>query len=212
MVAGTGDPGRRQRHVVNLAGFLARSTVNGPGCRAVVWVQGCPLRCEGCFNDRFRSFFRSHLVAVDEIYGRIMTSLQPDGVTFSGGEPFAQAESLAVLGEKLKDRGLSIITFTGFTYEYLSKKNRSSWNHLLSVTDLLIAGPYIPSLHCDTGGLIASSNQTLVHLTDRIPVQPTPQNGSKDIELTISPEGEILVSGFPARGFLGKIDSCCRGE
>jgi anaerobic ribonucleoside-triphosphate reductase activating protein len=200
--------------VANLAGFLAGSTVNGPGSRAVIWTQGCPLRCEGCFNDRFRSFSRAQLVTVDKLYELIMTPVHPDGVTFSGGEPFAQAESLAILGERLRDEGLSIITFTGFTYGQILEKNRPSWNQLLSVTDLLIAGPYIPSMHCAAGGLIASSNQRSVYLTDRIPVQPLPRKGEengKHIELTISPEGEILISGFPTRGFLEQIGSC-KGE
>ena len=81
------------------SGFLARSEVNGPGIRAVVWVQGCPFRCEGCFNERFLPFSPAQQVSVSELAGTILSLPGIDGVTFSGGEPFAQAGPLAELGE-----------------------------------------------------------------------------------------------------------------
>jgi len=92
------DPGCRLKKTVNLAGFIARSTVNGPGTRAVVWVQGCPIRCEGCFNTDFWSFTPKIQVPVDQLAEKIGALENIDGVTFSGGEPFAQAENLAGLG------------------------------------------------------------------------------------------------------------------
>ena len=97
MVNDYNDPGCRPMSVLNLAGFLARSGVNGPGIRAVVWVQGCPFRCKGCFNERFQPFSPATGIPVDTLAGTILALPGIDGVTFSGGEPFAQAGPLAEL-------------------------------------------------------------------------------------------------------------------
>ena len=146
MVNDYNDPGCRPMSVLNLAGFLARSEVNGPGIRAVVWVQGCPLRCEGCFNEQFQPFSPATLIPVDELAGTILALPGIDGVTFSGGEPFAQAGPLAALGERLRRAGLTIVTYTGYTAEQLASGDDPAWPALLAVTDLLIAGPYIAEL------------------------------------------------------------------
>jgi len=199
--------------VVNLAGFLARSTVNGPGTRAVIWVQGCPLRCSGCFNPEFQSFSGLDFVTVDEVFERILAARPVDGVTFSGGEPFAQAAALAALGERLRETGLLILTFTGFSYKEILEKNRRSWQQLLAVTDLLIAGPYVPAFRCSDDSLIASSNQTIADLTGQIPVpgRSLPRRMGKLVEFTIRPDGRILVSGFPDSGLVRNLASRCGG-
>ena len=67
-----------------------------------------------------------------------------DGVTFSGGEPFCQAEALALLGKQIKALGLNIITYTGYTFEHLiDHQNENGWGELLKITDFLIDGPFI---------------------------------------------------------------------
>ena len=124
MVHDNSDPGCRPKSALNLAGFLARSEVNGPGIRAVVWVQGCPIHCEGCFNPQSWSFSPAHVVAVDDLAKQILTLDEIDGVTFSGGEPFAQAAALADLGNQLKCAGLSIVTYTGYTHDEILRKSR----------------------------------------------------------------------------------------
>ena len=204
------DPGCRLKKTVNLAGFIARSTVNGPGTRAVVWVQGCPIRCEGCFNTDFWSFTPKIQVPVDQLAERIGALKNIDGVTFSGGEPFAQAENLAGLGELVHDAGLSVITYTGFTYDYILQKKRPAWQHLLSVTDLLISGPYIPSLDCRRA-LIGSSNQKIIPLTRRIHVPTENRTTSEDIELIVSRQGNVTATGFPGNHFVRQLGYRCNG-
>jgi len=183
--------------MLNLAGFLARSAVNGPGIRAVVWVQGCPIRCEGCFNPQFWAFVPADAVPVPVLVQKILSVSGIDGVTFSGGEPFAQAAALALVGEELHAAGLSIVTYTGYTCEEILVKKNPSWQHLLRVTDLLVAGPYMRSLSC-TAPLIGSSNQSVIRLSDRIPsvISPT-QESSSTVEFTISPDGTLTATGFP---------------
>lgn len=101
--------------LLNMAAFLPVSRSNGPGRRAVVWVQGCTRSCSGCFNQEMRPFVDKELITARELAGRILAIEDIEGVTFSGGEPFEQAEALAELAEQLADRGLTIVIFTGYT-------------------------------------------------------------------------------------------------
>jgi anaerobic ribonucleoside-triphosphate reductase activating protein len=205
------NPGYRLKETVNLAGFVARSTVNGPGTRAVIWVQGCPIRCEGCFNRDFWSFTPKIQVHVDELAERIFAVKNIDGITFSGGEPFAQARKLARLGELVQDAGLSVITYTGFTYDDILRAERPAWEHLLSVTDLLVSGPYVPSLYCKKT-LIGSSNQEIIPLSSRIDIMPAEcRNTSENVELIISREGNVTATGFPGNHFVSHLIYRCKG-
>ena len=88
--------------------MLARSTVNGPGLRAVVWFQGCDLLCRGCWNPATHPFTRELDRPNSEVGDWILACPGIDGVTFSGGEPFQQASALLELCEYVKLRRLSL--------------------------------------------------------------------------------------------------------
>jgi anaerobic ribonucleoside-triphosphate reductase activating protein len=182
---------------IRMAEFLRHSRVNGPGVRAVIWVSGCPIRCEGCFNRDFWSFRIGRKVGVDEIAEEILACKEISGVTFSGGEPFAQADALGALGEVIRCEGYSVVTFSGFSYRYLRGKQRSSWNRLLSATDLLISGPYRIDRRINHP-LLGSGNQEMHLLSDRIRYEDIGSTGNyRDIELVIGTDGEVIVTGFP---------------
>ncbi len=184
---------------INCGGFMPGSCVNGPGRRAVVWVQGCPLRCPGCFNRDLWSFRPRHVVHVKELAERILGLPDIEGVTFSGGEPFCQARALAILGQVLQDAGLTIVTYSGYPRGTLARTRRESWRALLAVTDLLVAGPFLA--HKRSGGpLGGSSNQELVFLTPRLAGRDVEGRASEEVEFVISPGGEVTATGFPARG------------
>lgn len=154
------------RDTLQLAAFLPRSRVNGPGMRAVVWVQGCPLRCPGCFNERFLPFAGGTSTPVEALAARILVDQTTEGVTFSGGEPFAQATALAGLAAACQAAGKSVVVFTGYRFADLQDSRNPHQQALLAVTDLLIAGPYEagkPSPH----PLLSSANQELISLTAR---------------------------------------------
>lgn len=82
-------------------GYVDCSEVNGPGCRAVVWVQGCARECPGCFNPDSWPFEINQLIAVDTLAKNILSNPRNTGVTFSGGEPFWQAPALAALARQV---------------------------------------------------------------------------------------------------------------
>lgn len=128
---------------------------------------------------------------------KILTTEGIDGVTFSGGEPFEQAEALSVLGRMLKEKGLSVVIFTGFTLEKLKTGKKPEWDALLSVTDLLIGGPYMESHKADLRWR-GSSNQRLHFLTDRLvdAARQYPEH-ERQMEVHIQPDGQIIMTGFP---------------
>ncbi len=181
--------------MLNLHNVVQWSRSNGPGTRYVIWVQGCPRSCPGCWNPESLPFVEGQRVSVDALYAQITRSRGIDGVTFSGGEPFSQSGELAELARRLKARGLSIVTFTGYTIEQLREAGNPDWDALLSHIDLLIDGVYIEGQQTDAP-LKGSANQRLHYLTGVI----TPEEVNalpRSFDVTIGSDGLTTVTGFP---------------
>ncbi|MBD3306274.1 4Fe-4S cluster-binding domain-containing protein [candidate division KSB3 bacterium] len=196
----TAAPGYIVKQRLNLHYLLERSTENGPGTRAVIWVQGCTLRCPGCFNPDTHDLGVRTLVAVDDLARRLTAIAGIEGITISGGEPFLQAAPLAALGELVQQAGLGIVVFTGFTYAHLVQADAPAWNALLTVTDLLIAGPFRQALASPRLTLRGSANQTLHYLSDRYAaLQVQYEQSPGGVEILIDPTGDITLTGFPHR-------------
>jgi len=64
------------------------------------------------------------------------------GVTFSGGEPFAQAEGFSRLARLLKDTGYEVASYSGYTFEQLLRGTPAQ-KELLGLIDVLIDGPFV---------------------------------------------------------------------
>ena len=64
------------------------------------------------------------------------------GVTFSGGEPFAQAEGFAELAKALKARRYEVASYSGYTFEQLLHGTPAQ-RALLETIDVLIDGPFL---------------------------------------------------------------------
>lgn len=129
---------------LKLAGTVNDSIVDGPGIRFTIFVQGCPHRCKGCHNPQTHDFDGGETVAVESLLEKVKGNPLLDGVTFSGGEPFCQAEQLSELGAEIKKSGMNIVTYTGYTFEYLieNASPENFYSALLSVTDYLVDGPF----------------------------------------------------------------------
>ena len=129
---------------IRLAGVANDSIVDGPGIRFTIFVQGCTRRCKGCHNPQTHDFNGGYESSTEELLQKILSNPLLDGVTFSGGEPFEQAEALYDLGKKLSEKGYNIITYTGYTFEYLiqNANEKNFYKELLSVTDFLIDGEF----------------------------------------------------------------------
>jgi anaerobic ribonucleoside-triphosphate reductase activating protein len=119
-----------------------------------------------------------------------------EGVTFSGGEPFVQADGLADLAESLQAAGKGVLIFTGFSAATLSANASRGARRLLAAADLLVAGPFrrdAPSRH----PLLASANQELVFLTERYRGADL---GARRAELRIAADGSVTATGLIGTG------------
>jgi len=138
--------------------------VDGPGMRFVVFAQGCPHRCEGCHNPQTHDFDGGNDITIDRLLEEIDKDPMLQGVTFSGGEPFCQAEVLSVLADEILKRGLNLISYTGWTFEQLveKSKNEPAVMDLLKKCSLIIDGRF--EIEKKTLSLIfrGSTNQRLI--------------------------------------------------
>ena len=188
--------GAEKGSLINMAAFLPVSRSNGPGQRAVVWVQGCKRNCPGCFNQDMQPFTERQLIATVELADRILDIEGLEGVTFSGGEPFEQAGALAELAEQLAACGLTVVIFTGYTLAELSAGNNPAWQRLLAAADMLVAGPYEQDLPAHEY-LKASANQQLLFLTDKLKQHPEVMgNQGQTAEIIVDAAGNVIVTGF----------------
>ncbi|MBP2653072.1 MAG: NrdG: anaerobic ribonucleoside-triphosphate reductase activating protein [Firmicutes bacterium] len=129
---------------VRIAGTIQESVVDGPGIRFVIFTQGCPHRCKGCHNPKTHDLDKGTFVTTEDLLTEIAKVKLIRGVTFSGGEPFIQAEPLALVAERVKGLGLNIVTYSGYTFEQLlAMADRNPGVHQLLVkTDILVDGLY----------------------------------------------------------------------
>lgn len=132
-------------HNIRVSGIMEESIVDGPGIRYVIFTQGCPHLCEGCHNPETHGFDGGYLLDTRTIISQFKENPLLSGMTFSGGEPFMQPEPLCDIAQQVKELGKNIVVYSGYTFEQLLKlaeQNRHI-GRLLSLTDLLIDGPYI---------------------------------------------------------------------
>ena len=128
---------------LRIAGTVNDSIVDGTGIRFTIFTQGCPHHCRGCHNPETHDFNGGRVIDTAELLEKIKGNPLLDGVTFSGGEPFMQADALADLAVEIKKLGLNIITYTGFTFEELFKnRDKNGWGRLLENSDYLIDGKF----------------------------------------------------------------------
>ena len=81
-------------------------------------------------------------MSVDELITIILKNPLTDGVTFSGGEPFAQAEDCIKIAKAVREKGLNIWAYSGWTFEQLLAGTPAQ-RELLSLCDVLVDGPFI---------------------------------------------------------------------
>lgn len=128
--------------MLDLAGIVNDSIVDGPGIRMTVFSQGCPHHCQGCHNPETWQFGCGTPMEEERIVEIVRTNPLCRGVTFSGGEPFAQAEAFAKLAGLLKARGYEVASYSGYTFEQLINGTQAQ-RKLLSTIDVLIDGPFV---------------------------------------------------------------------
>jgi len=128
--------------MLELAGIVSDSIVDGPGIRTAIFAQGCPHHCKGCHNPETWEFGCGTLISVEAVVEIVQSNPLCRGVTFSGGEPFAQAAEFAELAALLKEKGYEVASYSGYTFEQLLEGTEDQ-KLLLGTIDILIDGPFI---------------------------------------------------------------------
>ena len=147
--------------MLDLSGIVSDSIVDGPGIRTTIFCQGCPHHCEGCHNPETWEFGCGTKVPLEGILEIVQSNPLCRGVTFSGGEPFAQAEAFARLAVMLKEKGYEVASYSGYTFEQLLNGTKAQ-RKLLESIDVLIDGPYIQSQRSLELSFRGSRNQRIL--------------------------------------------------
>ncbi len=136
------------------------TSVDGPGLRTSVYFAGCAHACPGCHNPQSWNFTAGNDMSIDEV---MQTVLYNDfDVTFSGGDPFYQAEAIVPLAKAIRAAGLGIWSYTGFSFEELIASDDKYKQELLRLSDVLVDGPFIQSLRDTSLIFRGSANQRLI--------------------------------------------------
>lgn len=165
---------------IRLSGIAYESLVNGPGMRRVLFAQGCTHNCKNCFNTDTHSFNGGELKDIDKIIKDIVKNPIIKGVTFSGGDPWEQADKFAYIAKELKNINMNIWSYTGYTYEDIIKNKdiRNGWNDLLKYIDVLVDGRFQEDKVIDGLKYRGSENQRIIDV-------------QKSLEL-----GEVIILNF----------------
>jgi anaerobic ribonucleoside-triphosphate reductase activating protein len=147
---------------MRIAGLVQDSIVDGPGLRFTIFTQGCPHRCEGCHNPETHDPDGGREITVAEVIRQLLSNPLTDGITLSGGEPFLQAGDCAQIAEAAKKAGLNVWTYTGYTFEQLFNLSDPDIRRLLSLTDVLVDGPFVLAERSLSIKWRGSKNQRLI--------------------------------------------------
>ena len=146
------------------AGTVNASIVDGPGIRYTIFTQGCPHHCPGCHNPQTHDFAGGQDADVEKILEEIFNNPILSGVTFSGGEPFCQAEALVPIAEAIKEKGKHLMIYTGYLLEHLQKMENAGVQRLLELADVIVDGPFILAEKNLTLSYRGSENQRVIDM------------------------------------------------
>ena len=106
-------------------------------------------------------------ISAEALADEICATPDIEGLTVVGGEPFAQAQALSWVAQRVQDSGRSVMVFSGYTLQHLQRAQNMGYHRLLSHIDLLIDGPYIERKRVTDRRWIGSANQKVHYLTER---------------------------------------------
>ena len=150
--------------LIRLAGIAENSLVNGKGLRKVFFSQGCSHHCEGCFNQHTWEFAGGRMFDMDELVQKVKDEPFLDGVTFSGGDPFQQADKFAYLAKKLHEANINIWAYTGYTFEELMKLAQINPHikQMINNVDVIVDGRFMKDKMSENLKYCGSSNQRVI--------------------------------------------------
>jgi anaerobic ribonucleoside-triphosphate reductase activating protein len=191
--------------ILKLAQVVPCTEAEGPGKRFAIWFQGCPLRCPECCNPEMLSFTAGYAVAVHEVVEQITRSQSVhciEGLTFLGGEPLAHATGAVALARAARAIGLSTMVFSGYTLAEIRLLPDPDAQTLLTLTDILVDGPYHRELPETRRRWIGSANQQVHFLSPRYDEHDPCWLLPNTLEIRLHGDA-LTVNGFPGRQAVG---------
>lgn len=179
---------------LNVHHLLPASRANGPGLRAVLWLQGCTLACPGCFNpDTHAAGGQPTPVGELAAWAAACAAAEGvEGVTISGGEPLQQARALRAFLELLRAQtDLTVILFSGCEWDEI--RRRPALLRTVGLADVLLAGRYRAGERL-AAGLRGSANKTVHFFSGRITAAGLEQ--APAAEVIIDRDGSLTLSGI----------------
>ena len=179
---------------IRINSYIPITTVEGPGKRFCIWVQGCSLHCKGCANSAMWNKDGGTIYKVEELID-LITSYKDkiEGITFLGGEPLEQIEAVTEISKAVHTFGLSVLVFTG--YEYSDLKNRQDFQELIRYVDILIDGRYEEDKQDFSRPWVGSSNQNYYFFSNKYDESIITKYKNK-IEVRIDKNNNISLNGM----------------
>ena len=183
---------------LSIAQLVPLTEAEGPGLRFALWFQGCPLRCPGCCNPEMLPFTGGQSMSFSQLVSKLDAACTHgiEGITLLGGEPFAHAKAAVAIALAARNRGLSIMIFSGYRLQDITQLPDPA-RDLLLLADLLVDGPYIRDLPDRTRRWIGSTNQRIHFLTDRYRPDDPCWAKRNTIEIRLD-QRSLSLNGFPA--------------
>ena len=165
-------------------------TVNSLGGAVVsVWMQGCPHRCEGCFNPETWDFSGGKELTDEVIDGIIEELKQPHikGLSVLGGEPLAKGGNftrvLFLIERAKRETEKRIMIWTGYECSYLKENySRFLMYPLILYCDYLVCGKFIQDKKDNTLALRGSSNQRIIHFIKELASDLTAEDVTEELD------------------------------
>ena len=146
---------------ISILDIIDGTVVDGPGFRLSIYCAGCSHRCNGCHNPQSWDIANGREMDVEELMQVVKDS--PWSVTFSGGDPFFQAEGFAQLARRIKaETSKTIWCYTGYTLEALVQENDPWKMELLRNIDVLVDGPFLQEQRDEQLRFRGSANQRIL--------------------------------------------------
>ncbi|MGI6153056.1 MAG: anaerobic ribonucleoside-triphosphate reductase activating protein [Christensenellaceae bacterium] len=150
---------------IRVAGIENDSITDGPGLRLTIFLQGCRKSCPGCHNPAAQRMDGGTLYTTDALMEMIGKNPLLSGVTFSGGEPLLQARGLLPLAKQIKESGLHIAVYTGYTFEEILLEANEDVLELLRLCDTLVDGPFLLEKKLLSLPFRGSQNQRILNIS-----------------------------------------------
>jgi anaerobic ribonucleoside-triphosphate reductase activating protein len=185
---------------MRVAEIVESSRIYGPGSRTVLWLQGCSIQCEGCWNDELWSFSGGRKMSSEEII-QILQNNTDVGLTLLGGEPLDQAPAVLELIENCHTSGFDVMLYTGYELEELSKVQKQC----VEQSDIVIHGRYVEDLRSENLLWRGSTNQDILINSQKY--HDLELEERRQMEIHIDELGQVKVIGYPPEALIESIQS-----